>query len=159
MNTSSITIRQDDPQAAHVAQLLAYHVAQVRSVMDEHAFALDASELSHPDITFWSAWIDGELAGICALKTLDATHAEVKSMRVAPSMAGKGVGRVMMDHLIAEAQRRGHARLSLETGVAPMHVPAIGLYRSAGFVSCGPFADYEESPQNQFFTMKLVAPA
>ncbi|WP_260922252.1 GNAT family N-acetyltransferase [Novosphingobium sp. 9] len=153
----TISIRQDDPQAPHVAQLLAYHLAQVRAVMEEYAFALDASELSDPDITFWSAWIEGELAGICALKMLDPTHAEVKSMRAAPSATGKGVGRAMMDHLIAEARRRGAARLSLETGVAPMHMPAVGLYRSAGFVSCGPFADYEESAHNQFFTMDLSA--
>lgn len=36
-------IRQDDPAAPHVAKLLAYHLQELRDVMGEHAFALDAT--------------------------------------------------------------------------------------------------------------------
>ncbi|WP_234682943.1 GNAT family N-acetyltransferase [Bradyrhizobium monzae] len=149
-------IRQDDPKAPHVADLLAHHLAELQSVMGEHAQALDASGLSDSAVTFWTVWQDDALVGFGALKQLDDTHAEVKSMRAAPAARGTGVGRAILHHLIAEARKRGYARLSLETGTAPLHVPAVALYRSAGFVSCAPFADYRASPHNQFMSLDLA---
>ena len=150
-------IRQDDPLAPHVADLLAHHLRELQDVMAEHAFALDASGLSAPSVTFWTAW-DGEtLAGFGALNQLDPTHGEVKSMRASPVARGKGVGRAILEHIITEARKRGYERLSLETGTAPLHVAAISLYRSAGFVSCDAFGDYQPSPHNQFFWLDLAA--
>lgn len=148
-------IRQDDPAAPHVAELLAHHLEQVQRVMGEYAFALDATGLSGTSVTFWTCWENDALVGFGALKQLDATHGEVKSMRVAPAARGTGAGRAMLDHIVAEARQRGYARLSLETGTAPMHVPAITLYQSAGFASCSAFADYQPSPHNQFLTLCL----
>ncbi len=148
-------LRQDDPTAPYVADLLAHHLREVGDVMGEYAFTLDASGLSAPSVTFWTAWEGETLLGFGALKQLDDTHGEVKSMRAAPAARGTGVGRAVLNHVIAEARRRGYARLNLETGTAPLHVPAIALYRSAGFVSCDAFADYEPSPHNQFFRLDL----
>jgi putative acetyltransferase len=129
-------IRQDDPAAPHVAELLAHHLQEVQRVMGKYAFALDATGLSAMDVTFWTAWQGDALLGFGALKRLDDTHGEVKSMRVASIARGTGVGRAMLDHIITEARERRYARLSLETGTASMHAPAIALYRRAGFVSC-----------------------
>lgn len=148
-------IGQDDPKAPHVADLLAHHLEELRSVMGEHAQALDASGLSAESVTFWTAWHDDVLAGFGALKQLDATHGEVKSMRAAPAVRRTGAGRAILDHIIAEARKRGYVRLTLETGTAPLHAPAVALYRSAGFVSCEPFANYEASPHNQFMRLEL----
>lgn len=150
-------IRQDDPAAPHVAALLAYHLQELRDVMDEHTTALDAAGLSAANVTFWTAWHDETLAGFGALKQLTCSHGEVKSMRVAPAARGMGVGRVLLNHIEAEARKRGYARLSLETGTADLHAPAISLYRSGGFVSCDAFADYRVSPYNQFMTLDLSA--
>lgn len=150
-------IRQDDPAAPYVADLLAYHVQELQSVMAEHAFALDATGLSAASVTFWTAWEGGTLLGFGALKALDDTHGEVKSMRVAPAARGTGVGRAMLGHIVAEARARGYARVSLETGTADLHGPAIALYRSAGFISCDAFADYRPSPHNQFLRLDLSA--
>ena len=148
-------IRQDDPTAPHVADLLAHHLGELQSVMGEHAQALDASGLAAAAVTFWTAWHGDALVGFGALKQLDHTHGEVKSMRAAPAARGTGVGRTILEHIIAEARNRGYERLSLETGTAPLHAPAISLYRSAGFVSCEPFAGYQESPHNQFMRLDL----
>lgn len=150
-------IRQDDPQASHVADLLAHHLQELRGVMAEHAFALDAAGLSAPNVTFWTAWQDETLVGFCALKALDNSHGEVKSMRAAPAARGTGVGRNMLQYIIAEARKRGYSRLSLETGTAQLHAPAVALYHSAGFESCDAFADYRPSPHNQFLTLVLSA--
>jgi putative acetyltransferase len=150
-----VEIRQDDPTAPHVANLLAHHLEELRSVMGEHAQALDASGLSAAAVTFWTVWKSDALVGFGALKQLDDTHGEVKSMRAAPAARGTGAGRAILHHIIAEARKRGYVRLSLETGTAPLHAPAVSLYRSAGFVSCEPFADYRASPHNQFMSLDL----
>ena len=148
-------IRPDDPTAPHVAGLLAFHLADMRGANPEFAFALDASGLSVPNVSFWTAWNGVELAGFAALKQLDLHHGEVKSMRAAPAARRKGVGRALLQHLIAVAKARGYARLSLETGTEPRFLPAISLYQSACFVPCEAFSDYQPSPHNRFFALKL----
>lgn len=151
----ALDIRQDDPGAPYVAALLAHHIDELRAVMGENAFALDATGLSAPGVTFWTAWLDGTLAGFGALKQLAPDHGEVKSMRAAPAARGSGVGRALIEHIIAEAKARSYRRLSLETGTATLHAPAIALYRRAGFVNCDAFADYQPSPDNQFLALEL----
>ncbi|GAA0657741.1 putative acetyltransferase [Sphingomonas insulae] len=151
-------IRRDDPAAPHVADLLAHHLGELRGHMAEFAFALDATGLSAADVTFWTAWRDEALVGFVALKRLDTGHGELKSMRAAPAARGTGVGRALLHHVIAEARRRGYDRLSLETGTADLHAPAVALYRSAGFIDTGPFADYRPSPHNQFLTLPFREP-
>ncbi|WP_411290232.1 GNAT family N-acetyltransferase [Sphingorhabdus sp.] len=123
--------------------------------MAEHPFALDATGLSTANVAFWMAWQGNALVGFGALKELDNTHGEVKSMRAATTARGSGVGRAMLNRIVADARRRGYAQLSLETGTAILHAPAIALYRSAGFKSCDAFADYRPSPYNQFFRLGL----
>jgi putative acetyltransferase len=150
-----MNIKRDDPTAPHVADLLSHHLRELQEVMAEHAFALDASGLSAPSVTFWTAWHGETLAGFGALKQLDPLHGEVKSMRASPAARGTGVGRAILNHVVTVARERGYARLSLETGTATLHAPAVALYRSAGFVSCEAFAEYRPSPHNQFFTLDL----
>jgi putative acetyltransferase len=150
-----VEIRLDDPTAPYVADLLAHHLEELRSVMGKHAQALNASGLSAAAVTFWTVWKSDALVGFGALKQLDDTHGEVKSMRAAPAARGTGAGRAILHHIIAEARQRGYVRLSLETGTAPLHAPAVSLYRSAGFVPCEPFAGYRASPHNQFMSLDL----
>jgi putative acetyltransferase len=150
-----VEIRLDDPTAPHVAELLTHHLEELHDAMDGHAFALDATGLSAASVTFWTAWQGDALAGFGALKALDDTHGEVKSMRAAPASRGTGVGRALLNHIVNEARKRGYQRLSLETGTAALHAPAIALYRSAGFVSCAAFADYRPSAHNQFLRLEL----
>jgi len=76
-------------------------------------------------------------------------------MRAAPEARGTGVGRALVEHIVGEARQRGYARLSLETGTAELHAPAIALYRRVGFVPCAAFAAYRPSPHNQFFALEL----
>lgn len=152
---AELEIRLDNPAAPHVAALLTHHLLELQAVMAQHAFALDADGLSAANVTFWTAWHGAELAGFGALKELDRTHGEVKSMRAAPAARGLGVGRALLDHIVVEARNRDYTRISLETGTAPLHAPAISLYRSAGFVPCDAFADYDPSPHNQFMMLNL----
>jgi putative acetyltransferase len=74
----------------------------------------------------------------------------VKSMRTHPHHLRQGVASLLLDHLIAEAGRRGMKRLSLETGSGPKFEPALEFYRRHGFVSGQAFGDYVPSAFNQF---------
>ncbi len=149
-------ISVDDPRAADVRDLLERHLAFANSHTppeDVHALGIDG--LLDPAVTFFSFRRDGELLGVGALKRLDDHHAELKSMHTAQVARGRGIGRAMLDHLIAAARARGFRRVSLETGSMPAFAPARALYANAGFRPCGPFGDYRPSPNNTFMTMSL----
>jgi putative acetyltransferase len=93
--------------------------------------------------------------GVGALKVLDDEHAEIKSMHTAATARGRGVARVMLDHLLALARARGCTQVSLETGTMEAFAPARALYASAGFEVCEPFADYWDSPYSVCMTLHL----
>ncbi|MBL8350691.1 MAG: GNAT family N-acetyltransferase [Burkholderiaceae bacterium] len=150
-------IQPDDPLRDDVRALLEEHLRHMHSLSPpESVHAMDWGRLRAPDITFWSVR-DGEglLLGCGALKALDARHGEIKSMRTTEAARGRGAGRAMLNHILAEARTRGCVRLSLETGSQPGFVPARTLYASAGFVECGPFADYVIDPNSVFMTLEL----
>ncbi|MCU0704765.1 MAG: GNAT family N-acetyltransferase [Fimbriiglobus sp.] len=150
-------IRRDDLTGPEVRELLEEHLADMRAISPpESVHALDLTGLRKPEVTFWTVWEGGELLGCGALKELDPTHGEVKSMRTARRHRRKGVGRAVLEHIVAEAKARGYARLSLETGTQPPFAPAHRLYEGFGFADCGPFADYTPDPNSRFFTLVLA---
>jgi putative acetyltransferase len=151
-----IEIRRDDLSGAEVRTLIRSHLDGMHETSPpESVHALDLEDLRHPSITFWSAWVDGQLAGIAALKAIDAERGELKSMRVDDRHRGSGVGRALLRHIIAEARRRGMSSLWLETGSSEDFVPAQRLYESEGFRRCGPFEEYAEDPFSVFMTREL----
>jgi putative acetyltransferase len=121
----------------------------------ESIHAMDIGALRSPNVTFWTAWRDGELLGCGALKELDRFHGEIKSMRTASAHQRQGVASKLLIHIIDVATSRRYRRLSLETGSADAFVPARKLYVRHGFEYCGPFADYQEDPNSVFMTRKL----
>jgi putative acetyltransferase len=153
-------IEVDDPRAADVRDLLRRHLEFARATTPpEGVFALEADELADPAVTFFTYRVDGELLAVGALKQLDGAHAEVKSMHTAQAARGRGIGRAMVDHLLAVARERGLRRVSLETGSMAEFAPARSLYTKAGFVPCGPFGEYEANETSAFMTLDLAPPA
>jgi putative acetyltransferase len=153
---AAMDIRLDDLCGAPVRALLDEHLRHMHELSPpESVHALPIDALRQPGVTFWSAWERGELLGCGALKELDAKHGEIKSMRTANAHRRRGVARAMLEHIVTEAQRRGYARLSLETGSNEPFAPARELYRRFGFIECGPFADYREDPNSVFMTRAL----
>lgn len=146
----------DSLEGPEIIALLQEHLAEMRSVSPpESVHALDLSGLRNPDITFWTLWLESELAGCGALKELSGDHGEIKSMRTANRHRRKGMAASMVRHILEEAARRGYRRLSLETGSQPHFAPARALYASFGFQRCGPFGDYIDDPNSVFMTRKL----
>ena len=76
-------------------------------------------------------------------------------MRTAKTHLRQGVASKLLEHIIAEARRRGYRRLSLETGSMPYIEPAHSLYRKAGFKECAAFVGYKPDPYSRFFTLVL----
>ena len=150
-------ISDDDPRAADVRALLARHLAFANAHSPpEDVHALDVDGLLGPAVTFVGYRSDGVLLGVGALKRLDKDHAELKSMHVAEEARGRGVGRAILDHLLAVAREGGFRRVSLETGSMEAFAPARSLYASAGFAPCPPFGDYWDSPNSTCMTLSLV---
>jgi ribosomal protein S18 acetylase RimI-like enzyme len=90
--------------------------------------------------------------GCVALRPLDTGIADVKRMYVDPPARGNGVGRALLEALIAGARARGYETLRLGT-LEDMTV-AQGLYRSLGFK---PISRYraDELVDTRFFEMSL----
>ena len=153
---ATYTIKLDDLSGLEIAELLQEHLDDMHvHSPPESVHALDLDALKKPEITFWTVWLDDRLVGCGALKELDKTHGEIKSMRTPNDFRGKGVGKLMLRHIIDEARRRNYKRLSLETGSMEAFEPARRLYESYGFKQCGPFADYVLDPNSLFMTIEL----
>lgn len=151
-----LRIVEDDLSGDAIQALVTLHLTGMHAsspACKVHALPLD--KLRAPGVTFYSAWIGDGLAGMGAIKQLDAGHGELKSMRVTPEWLGRGVGEAMLLHLLGVARQRGYRRVSLETGRGPAFEAALGLYAKHGFVSCGAFGDYVVDDFSQCLALAL----
>ncbi len=152
----SLRFMVDDLSGAQTQALVKRHLAGMHEnspACSVHAFDID--RLKQPGVTFWTGWLDDEIACMGALKRLDAENGEIKSMRVADAFLGRGVGRAMLEHIMDEARGAGMKTLWLETGSTEAFVPATTLYERAGFRFCGPFGDYTDDPFSRFMVLAL----
>jgi putative acetyltransferase len=151
-----VRIELDDLLRPEVRALLREHLTNMHELgPPESVHALDIAGLQSPDVAFWTVWEGPVLMGCGALKELDPTHGEVKSMRTPALQRRRGAGRAVLTHIVAEARARGYKRLSLETGSLDAFKPAQKLYESFGFVYCGPFGSYKLDPYSTFMTLEL----
>lgn len=156
----SLQIIRDPLESPAVIALLEEHLADMYATSPpESVHALDVSKLKAADVHFWTAWQDNVLLGCVALKQHNTNMGEIKSMRSANTARGKGVGRALLQHVEQAAAKLGITQLYLETGSMDFFLPARRLYESAGFVHCGPFADYTEDPLSTYMHKDLVAVA
>jgi putative acetyltransferase len=152
----TLKIAIDDTANPDVYAVLDEHLRHMRELSPpDSVHALDVSQLKSAGITFWSIREGVQLLGCGALKELSTEHGEIKSMRTPASARRRGAGRLVLNHIIAEAKKRGYKRLSLETGPVQTFTAAHKLYESAGFLPCGPFGDYRPDPHSVFMALDL----
>lgn len=152
-----VEIRIDSPLSAEVLPLLRRHLDLMwASSPPESVHVLDPSELAAPGIDFFTLREGTAVLGMGAVKKIDDEHAELKSMHIVAEARGRGLARVLLDHLMAQARAAGYMRLSLETGVEDVFAPARALYGAAGFVQCPPFEGYHDDPNSFFMTLSLA---
>ena len=143
----------DNPE---VNKLLTKHFIELRAASPEgSAHVLDIPGLKDKSIKFWSFWDNEKLFGCGALKLLDKSHGEFKSIRIHDDFRNQGNGIKVIEHLIKEAQKLDIRRISLETGAGKFFDPARKLFKSCDFRPCKPFAHYKEDI-NSIYLTKLI---
>ncbi len=128
----------------------------VRDLLREYADALGVDlsfqdfkrELNHlpgeyapPSGTLLIAVENGWAAGLVGLRKLDAATCEMKRLFVRPMHRGTGLGRRLAEAAIADARRKGYARMRLDT--LPSMKEAHALYDRLGFK---PIPAYRANP-------------
>jgi len=149
----------------------AHAVAEVKRLVLEHAavrattpgveyMRADAEQMPGvyvpPRGGLWVAVHDGKGIGCVALRPIDAQAAEVKRMYVDEAWRGRGVGRALMQAVVAGARERGYAILRL--GTLDDMKAAQALYASLGF---RPIERYrpDELVDTRFYELPLGADA
>jgi ribosomal protein S18 acetylase RimI-like enzyme len=92
-----------------------------------------------------------QLAGCAALRDIGDGIGEMKRLYVRPDFQGAGLGRSLVERVIAEAKFAGYRALRLDT--LPKMERAIALYRSLGFHEIPPYGD--NPPEAICFELKL----
>ena len=85
------------------------------------------------------------VAGIACMRRIRSDMVEIKRMYVKPEFRGRGIGRAMLDALLADAQEMGCPTVRLDS--ARFMEAAHSLYRSAGFHEIEPYTESEVPPE------------
>jgi putative acetyltransferase len=91
--------------------------------------------------------------GCAALRELDATTAELHRVYVRPSARRHGLGRTLVEYLLAAARRLDYQRVRLETGVR--QPAAMALYERLGFRRIAPCGEYARDPTSVCYEREL----
>jgi GNAT superfamily N-acetyltransferase len=98
---------------------------------DEESLGDPRGYILDPGGRIYFAVCQGRPVGCCALIAMGPGVFEVAKMAVDPSRQGKGIGRRILETVIAEARAMKATKLVLETN--SRMIPALKLYESVGF--------------------------
>jgi GNAT superfamily N-acetyltransferase len=94
-----------------------------------------------PDGIFYLVKHNGEFAGMGGLKKISEQEVEIKRMYLRPQYRGKGIGKVMMDKLLAKAKEFNYSTVRLAS--ASFMKSAHKLYEESGFIYTDSFPESE----------------
>lgn len=98
-------------------------------------------EYAEPRGSLILAWVDGDLAGCCALRPLDSSDypnsAEMKRLYVRKAFRGSGLGRQLTEAILDTARKLGYSCVLLDT-LDDME-SARALYEDLGFEEIPPY--------------------
>jgi putative acetyltransferase len=109
-------------------------------------------EYAPPQGRLLLARVDGKPGGCVALRPLAPGICEMKRLYVRPEFRGKGIGRMLVEWVIAEARQIGYHKMRLDT--VPGMEEAIGLYRRFGFREIAPYR-FNPIPGALYFELDL----
>ena len=136
----------------------AQDVERVRILLREYAAGLGIdlsfqdfeTELADP-LAFYEAVLLAD-DGCVALRRVDDPTCEMKRLYVRPSARAGGLGRRLVEAIVAEARERGYRLMLLDT--LPSMTAARGLYASLGFREIEPYR-YNPVPGTTFLGLDL----
>ncbi len=142
---------------SRLADLEALYALERQSFPAHDAFSRSQFRylLSNPRASFHLVRRDGRIVGSAILlrrRTRTGLAGRLYSLAVSPDCRGQGLGRVLMDDVLAACRREGIGRLALE--VRADNAPAIALYRKYGFCTAHRLPDYYGARQDG---LKMVA--
>jgi carbonic anhydrase len=94
-----------------------------------------------PASQFYLVESDGQVAGMGGIRALRPGVAEMKRVYVRPEFRGSGLGRAVVERLIADAREFGFETMFLDT--SPTLTAARGLYARLGFAPIPPYPEVE----------------
>ena len=144
--------RPDTPDARALIEELEAHLATFYPRESRHGYSVE--KLLAQGVAFFVAREDGAPAGCGGIQLFGADYGELKRMFVRPPFRGRGLGRLMLEHLADHARSRGVGLLRLETGIH-QHA-AIALYERAGFRRIPPFGDYRDDPLSLCYARRIL---
>lgn len=112
---------------------------------------LRSDELAPPSGCYLVGRSGGEVVAGGGIRTIAAGTGEIKRMYVVPAWRGRGLARLLLAALEAEAVVLGLDRVRLDTG--PKQPGARRLYLGAGYVEID---DYNANPRASFWGEKLL---
>lgn len=116
-----------------------------------------ASLPDNPNVFFAVARsrVEGLLAGyVVGWHVMD--EAELANLAVDPQARGRGIGRLLLDAMLADARSRATARVFLE--VRESNAAARQLYASRGFDEVGRRKKYYRSPEEDALILRREGP-
>ena len=144
--------RPDTPDARALIDELEAELTPLYPRESRHGYPVE--KLIREAVSFFVLRHDGKPAGCGGVQVFGTDYAELKRMYVRPSFRGRGLSRLMLNHLADHARSRGVRTLRLETGIH-QHA-AIGLYEAAGFQKIPPFGGYKDDPLSRFYEKRIL---
>ncbi len=155
-----IEIRQVDPIDADVSELIRELDEYQLSIYPAESNHLDSvEELRRVEVFFIGAFQGRQLVGTGAVKQLSdgrekIRYGEIKRVFVKKSHRGKGISRLIMEHLENYLVDQGIQVARLETGI--YQPEALALYQRSGYRKRSSFGDYpKHDPLSVFMEKQL----
>lgn len=115
------------------------------------------AELENKDSLFYAALEGDRVVGFCVLRCL-GEEGELFNIAVSPACRGRGVGKALLDQVLAQGSRRGVKAVFLE--VRKSNFAAQRLYLSRGFQQVGTRNNYYDEPAEDAVLMRCrIEPA
>lgn len=150
-----VEVRPIPPADARVRKLIGMLDELQTAVYPAESNHLDSIEtLERDNVTFFAAFLDGEVVGCGAVKRMSERYGEIKRMYVEPSARGRGVGKALLVALEFSLLAHGIGLARLETGIRQPE--ALALYERCGYSRIPPFGAYREDPLSVFLEKRLV---
>ncbi len=111
--------------------------------MGPHQTISFSEEMAHARTRLWVAEGPTGLVGYLLAWSV-AGETEILEVAVDPSMRRQGIGKALLQRLVAEARGTGDCRLLLELRAS--NSGALALYKGMGFEECGQRRNYYKNP-------------